>query len=158
MIKVKKIMAFILSAVICITCLGFMPDTFSKADIYADAADSGTCGDKLTWTFNNNTLTISGSGEMYDYKTSENPPWYLIRVKITKVVIEENVTSIGDNAFNICSCLKSIEIRNPNCDINRIPDGVVIFGYGNSTAKDYAKNNNNTFVLLPNGKCGDELE
>ena len=39
---------------------------------------SGTCGDNLTWTFTtaDSTLTISGTGDMYDYNYSNDQPWY----------------------------------------------------------------------------------
>lgn len=59
---------------------------------------SGTCGKNLTWTFDNNgTLTISGTGAMYDYSGETSAPW--IKLPITKVVVESGVTSIGDWAF-----------------------------------------------------------
>ena len=46
----------ILSMVLALSMLiSFMP-------IIASAATSGTCGDNLTWTFDNGTLTISGNG------------------------------------------------------------------------------------------------
>ena len=39
----------------------------------ASADQSGTCGENLTWTYNEttHTLTISGSGEMDNYKGSD---------------------------------------------------------------------------------------
>lgn len=33
----------------------------------AATAESGQCGKNLTWNFKDGTLTIIGSGEMYDY-------------------------------------------------------------------------------------------
>ena len=41
------------------------------------ADSSGTCGDNLTWVLDDNgTLTISGSGTMFDYGYSSNyAPW-----------------------------------------------------------------------------------
>ena len=34
----------------------------------ANAAETGTCGENLTWTLDEaGTLTISGTGAMYDY-------------------------------------------------------------------------------------------
>ena len=59
---------------------------------------SGTCGENLTWKFENHTLTISGTGDMYDYFRYA-APWENC-VGIEKWVIEEGVTSIGTNAFN----------------------------------------------------------
>ena len=72
-------------------------------------AQSGTCGDNLTWSIQDGTLTISGTGEMEDYSES-NVPWYNYRDGINNIVINNGVTSIGDNAFRKCSALTSIEI------------------------------------------------
>lgn len=66
-----------------------------------DIIESGTCGDNLTWTLDSyNTLTISGSGEMYDY--AYNNPWYSKKGEAITVVINDGVTSIGDYAFYGC--------------------------------------------------------
>ena len=66
------------------------------------------CGDTLTATFADGTLTISGTGAMYDYSSGSLPPWYGIRSQITKVVIGNSVTSIGRNAFYCCSSLRYV--------------------------------------------------
>jgi hypothetical protein len=75
-------------------------------------AQSGTCGENLTWTLSSDekTLTISGTGAMEDY--SEPSPWFSYRSSITTVVIGNGVTSIGDEAFYRCSGLSSITIPN----------------------------------------------
>lgn len=62
-------------------------------------ADSGTCGDNLTWTLENETLTISGTGPMRDFTELSMPTWNNWNRSITNVVIEEGVTSIGSKAF-----------------------------------------------------------
>ena len=64
-----------------------------------DTATSGTCGTDLTWAFSGDTLTISGEGAMDNYSTLSGPPWYALRNLITKVVIEDGVTEIGNSAF-----------------------------------------------------------
>ena len=68
----------------------------------AFADDSGKCGDNLTWTYveATQTLTISGSGAMYDYSYnsySNYSPWLSYRKNIKKAVIEGGVTSIGND-------------------------------------------------------------
>ena len=37
----------------------------------AVADEAGTCGDNLIWKVENETLTISGTGEMPDFRTDE---------------------------------------------------------------------------------------
>lgn len=83
--------------------------------------ESGKCGENLTWTLNDEgTLTISGTGHMDNYWNNEynkeefarNPqtPWRRLYYDIKKVVIEEGVTSIGENAFFCCSELKTLTL------------------------------------------------
>ncbi len=91
----KKIMLGMV-LVLSILCV-FMTVTVS-------AATSGTCGDNVTWTLDDEgTLTISGTGEMEDWSTSSNVPWYSSRESITSVVVENGVTSIGERAFYHCT-------------------------------------------------------
>ena len=65
------------------------------------ATTSGQCGDNLTWTLVDGTLTISGTGDMwdFDYENDRYSPWYNYRNDINKLLICEGVTSIGDSAF-----------------------------------------------------------
>ncbi len=77
----------------------------------------GTCGENLVWRFEENgTLTISGKGSMYDFSGITNgdiefyPEWIDqgFEAAITTVMIENGVTSIGDNAFAFCNCVRSV--------------------------------------------------
>ena len=91
--------------------------------------DSGVCGDNLTWTlYSDGELIIEGTGMMNDYSlpsSSSSPsPWYNNRYSISKVTLQNGVTSIGDYAFRYCVSLTSIII----------PESVTSIG-------DYAFNN-----------------
>ncbi len=82
-----------------------------SAQVMAAAlADSGTCGDNVSWTFDSTTgvLTISGSGAMTDYDSDYSP--FEDNSAITKIIIEEGVTSIGDKVFLGCDSLMNVEI------------------------------------------------
>ncbi|MCI6957231.1 MAG: leucine-rich repeat protein [Clostridiales bacterium] len=71
----------------------------------------GADGDNLTYLLTTDgKLTISGSGEMAAYSTSDPAPWYSERTRITSVVLTDGVTSIGYNAFFGCSGLTSVTI------------------------------------------------
>ena len=78
--------------------------------MFASADESGTCGENLTWTYEEatKTLTISGSGEMKNYyKTC---PWK--SCDIQSAIIKSGVTNIGDYAFYYCRGLTSVTIPN----------------------------------------------
>ena len=78
----------------------------------AEIVASGECGEEgydLTWSLDSTgTLTISGSGEMDSWAL--NSPWSEYSSEITKVIISEGVTTIGEQAFNDCKKLKDVSI------------------------------------------------
>ena len=84
------------------------------ASVSAIYAQSGTCGNNLTWNLNAETgvLTISGTGAMEDYSyfPSVPAPWNNYRSSIKSVIINDGVTSIGSYAFRDCSSLTSVTI------------------------------------------------
>ena len=57
-------------------------------------------GKDVFWSYNSSTktLTISGTGAMADYTKLEKVPWH--SEVYTTVTIGDNITHIGDNAFN----------------------------------------------------------
>ena len=83
----------------------------------------GTCGVNITWVLDENgTLTISGKGDMENY----NNPWHLYGSKITSVVIENGITSIGNHAFNDIFNIKSVTLPN---SLSRIGDYAFCYSY-----------------------------
>ena len=97
---------------------------FSFSAIHAD--DNGSCGDNLTWKFTSSdrTLTISGTGNMTNFVDNRYVPWRSLGDEITKVVIKDGVTNIGDFAFFYCEDLTSVTIPNSVTSI-----GEWAFGY-----------------------------
>ena len=92
------------------------------------AESSGSCGDNITWTLDDDdNLTLTGSGQMYNYT---NSPWYENNVKTVKFV--GNITGIGSSAFRGCSSLESIEIPNSVTSI-----GYAAFEYCSRLKKVY---------------------
>lgn len=72
-------------------------------------ANSGQCGDKLFWLLYEGTLTVSGTGAMWDF-TDTAPGWYASRSNIKAIVVEEGVKSIGLNAFVNCADAASVSL------------------------------------------------
>ena len=61
---------------------------------------SGSCGENVSYLFNptNAILYIYGTGPMEDYPV-EWPEWYEYRDQINGVVVQDDVTAVGDFAF-----------------------------------------------------------
>ena len=76
----------------------------------AQAAESGTCGENLTWALSDGTLTIEGSGAMTDFPESTMAPWYSLRGEIRKVILPGGLTHVGDLAFYDCHRLTSVDL------------------------------------------------
>lgn len=89
----------------------------------ASSATSGVCGDNLTWTLEDNILTISGTGDMYDYSGTNDVPWRDSKNSQTSgvysIVIKDGVTSIGDYAFCDCRYVNSVTIPDSVKDIGK---------------------------------------
>ena len=73
----------------------------------AETPTHGTCGDRAAWSYKNNTLTIYGFGDMYDYPPYD-VPWAAYRDDIHTVVVCGCITRIGDSAFYNCTALKDV--------------------------------------------------
>ena len=69
------------------------------------------CGNDLYWSLANGTLTITGSGAMYDYSYAA-APWYSECTSISAISLPQGLTHIGDYAFCNCSSLTSVTIGN----------------------------------------------
>ncbi len=118
-----------------------------------ECTSSGSCGENLTWYFDEETgtLTISGTGKMYDFRRYNSEydywytecPWgvYVYNSQIEKVIIENGVTTISDYAFECCYGLTEITIADTVTSIGEyafaecetlenliIPDGVITIG------------------------------
>lgn len=84
---------------------------FCLASSLMTSAQSGTCGNNVTWTLEDGVLTISGTGSISSYLQT-SAPWYEYCSTISSIVIGEGVTSIGAYAFWDCGNLTSITIPN----------------------------------------------
>lgn len=111
--KINKI-AFMLLLIL----LGYTAMFSIKAE--AASENSGKCGKNLKWIFNGSTgtLTISGTGDIFDYSvdteadsgeaSGKEPGWY--KKKVKKIIIKEGATRIGSWAFAALGEMESISI------------------------------------------------
>lgn len=106
------------------------------------SVSSGMCGNNVEWNLSESgVLSISGSGDTFDYST-HGAPWYDLRNQIISVVIEDGITGIGDHFIEDCGNLNTVSVPESvyrlgfyaisNCDkINNliIPGEISEMGY-----------------------------
>ena len=94
----KKVLTGLVAAVVLITAA-------ASNLIYTTAAEgdkTGSCGENVTWSFDDSTgvITISGTGDMYtNYVPYDQWEYYQYKDEITEVVVEEGITYISECAF-----------------------------------------------------------
>lgn len=113
----KKVLSILLCALLLTLSLSVCFVGFA-----ADA--SGGCGGGLTWTYSDatKTLTISGNGAMDNYERKHvrlpntnndiygsSAPWFIYYRDVTRIIIQNGVTKIGDFAFILFSNITKIE-------------------------------------------------
>ena len=85
---------------------------------YASEVTSGECGKGVTWSYADGVLTVSGNGMMKDYREN-TMPWYHLKDQITKVVIEDGVTHVGELSFYGFSKISKVELPETLVSIGR---------------------------------------
>ncbi|MBQ9117534.1 MAG: DUF4886 domain-containing protein [Clostridia bacterium] len=108
--KLRFLIAFMLVSVLAVGL------TFGAAD--ASEVTDGECGQGVSWAFADGTLTVSGSGMMRDY-AYDGMPWYHLKDRITRVVISEGVTHVGDLSFYGFSGITEISLPEGLLSIGR---------------------------------------
>lgn len=115
----KKLYYFLFALLATATLTAQTPATHEVA-VLAEDEISGQCGENLYWHYADGTLTITGSGEMFNYTTSITgvAPWNKFRNTITQVVMPKGLTTIGSYAFDNCKALSTLTV----------PDSVTMIG------------------------------
>lgn len=135
----------------------------------------GTCGKTASYKLDaDGTLTISGTGVMYNYNSSKAAPWKEYRSNITNVVIEDGVTGIGEQAFYSCKQIEDVSLPDTLENIGKnalfgcsslteisIPEAVSTIGSmafkGTNVEKVYYAGDEETFESISIGSNNDEL-
>ena len=106
-----------------ILTIAFLSSVLMCANVFAAA--SGRCGDSITWTLDDSgNLTLSGSGEMWNYGIVTSP---FKDYGIKTVTIGDGITSIGDYAFYSCRGLTELTLPNSVTSIGN-PNSVTSIG------------------------------
>lgn len=89
-------------------------------------------------------LVISGSGNMLDFSSFSDVPWYNgYSERITSVTVESGVNNIGENTISCLAALKEVFIYNRDIELSMNvdslgPSSAVICSHQNSMAHTYA--------------------
>ena len=76
-----------------------------KGDVVSETNKTGNCGGNISYRLENGTLTLTGTGNMYDnFEEFQNDD------SIKTVIVNEGITGISAYAFSGCSGLESVDM------------------------------------------------
>ena len=81
--------------------------------LFPAAGRSYAAESDITYSINGATMYIHGTGAMEDYASSDDVPWVNKRgpsAGITKIIVEEGITHIGNHALSRFSAVESVAI------------------------------------------------
>ena len=108
--RTNKLLSTLLSLAL---LLGIFAPGFT---VYAGVVDSGDCGDNVAWSLDDGgVMTISVKdatqpGEMTDYVSSSDTPWYSHLGDVTSVIVKEGVTKVGNRAFDSAINVETVSL------------------------------------------------
>jgi len=85
--------------------------------VYATKADdillSGSCGKNITFTLTNTgVLTLSGTGDTYNYHSAKFPEWSEYIDYIKEIRVEEGIEGLGSMLFRTCKSVRKVTLPN----------------------------------------------
>ena len=118
--KILALISLLLISVLCLSSCG------GNSTPKAKDANGTIEGTNITWKFtsSDNTLEISGSGEIPSKKSSEEFPWADVLQSVITLEIEDGIEKIGDKAFYGATNLKNLDLGK---DVSAI--GELAFAY-----------------------------
>ncbi len=75
-----------------------------------ESYNSGKCGENISWSYDIDTrsLSLSGSGDMFDYKEKTSVPWHKYLTSVKTITIDDSITSVSDYSFYGASSLNEL--------------------------------------------------
>ena len=126
----------------------YLTESLNVYAVEPTIVSSGNCGakgDNVKYMLDSEeTLIISGNGEMMDYEEPSNPsPFASMSNMINKVIISDNVTFVSGFAFSMCNLIETIELSDSVSVIKSwdIGDNIGIFGNTSLQNINVSKNN-----------------
>lgn len=147
--QVKQLMGIVLASTMVVSGNAVVPNICAYAEEENANVQSGTYGTNITWTLENETLTISGTGKLTKIDGIDFP--WTGNDEIKKLNINKGITDIGNQVFYNLSNLQDVNFPDglksigdwafTNCDIRRlrIPDSVESIGEDAFGGNSYLK-------------------
>lgn len=107
-----------------------MLTTVMSLGLNVAVAAGKSCGTNASYVFDSatGTLTISGTGATNDYNLIKRAPWTNDKPNITKIVVGEGITEIGE--YNFYNCTALTEVSLPSTLTTLAGSGTMTAGYG----------------------------
>ncbi len=151
----RRFLSLILALCVMLSCIIISPLVYAENNM--EDAGEWKLGKNITWTFNNNILTISGTGEMYDFEY-DNELWlfegdYESSMAIKQIIVSEGITSIGSRVFENCRGMVNPDNDNYSLPLELVVPSTVtkIGNLGYTGITEFAISANNNHFSSENG-------
>ncbi len=112
----KKLLSVFIAVLMCMTA---MTTAISVSAKETNTVETSATVGNISWSVSGGVLYLIGSGDIPDFTPYYSAPWSTKYNEIRKVVISENVTSIGNYAFYNLSNLTYVQFDG-NSKLNKI--------------------------------------
>ena len=97
---------------ICADCGYIEKDSFT----FVPGSRNGIC-DGFAWQIAQGVLSVVGVGDLPDFASAAETPWYPFRDEIVSIRVSEDITSVGANAFASLSSAKTVSLPDTVAEI-----------------------------------------
>ena len=87
-----------------------VPEDINDTDDLEIPEINGEWGENVNWSLKDGVLTISGTGAMPDGAYHGDTPWIEQKLSIKKIIVCDDITSVGDYAFWDCLNLTEVSL------------------------------------------------
>lgn len=120
-------------------------------DFEDDFINYGFDSNGIAWAISNSgVFTMMGTGDTENYAKVSDIPWYSNRLNVTHIIIDNEITGIGDRCFYGCINTQKAEIPPSVLTIGAYTfancDDMTIYGKSGTYAETYANSNNILFI------------
>lgn len=120
-------------------------------DFEDDFINYGFDSNGIAWAISSSgVFKIIGNGDTENYAKTSDIPWYSNRMAITHIIVDNEITGIGDRYFYGCINTQKAEIPSSVLTIGSYAftncDDMTIYGKSGTYAETYANNNNIPFI------------